>query len=300
MVVALLLSMAPFSALAQNHVATRTPVAFTSTVVEVIDEGEESVDEAGIFHIRGAMNLEEVTGDISGSLVVTYNVDFQPAGECTEESCPGFFSFWGHVEITGEDGGWEGTYIQVGSDVPGEEFFADSLVLRGTGANAHMSIVAQTVEESEESITFEGMKSTLAKPLTGLNTSVRLCADPEDFSFAGGFLSTGAIEGQGAASGEFLIAGTEWTHSYAAAGTLTLTDAHGSITIAFSGSAQDNYTPAFAASHVWGHFVIVDGTGDYAEFYGSGRLVATAGEPNPLCESSFGVNAQLIGETHFN
>lgn len=298
---ALLVGMIPFSAAASSHhTATRTPVTFTSTVVEVLDEGEEWVDEAGIFHFRGSIQEEAVTGDITGTATITFNGDFEPVGECTEESCPAFFSFWGRVEVEGEDGGWVGTYVSFGSDVPGEEFFADSLVLRGTGANAHKSIVAQSAGEDEASITFEGVMSTLATPIVGLNTSVRLCADPEDFSFGGGFLSSGAVEGAGGATGEFLVGGGPWTHTYAVAGTLTLTDENGTLTIAFGGGAQDNYAPTFEASHVFGHFVILEGTGDYAELYGSGRFIGTAGGPNPLCESGFGVNASLMGEAHYN
>lgn len=301
MLLTLLLSAIPLTAAAStHHTATRTDVTFTSTVVEVLDEGEEWVDEAGLFHLRGAVQQEEVSGDISGTAIITFNGDFEPVGECTEDSCPAYFSFWARIEVTGEDGGWVGTYVSFGSDVPGEEFFADSLVLRGTGGNAHNSIVAQSTGEDESSITFEGILSTMATPIVGLNTSVRLCADPEDFSFGGGFLSTGAIEGAGGATGEFLVGGGPWTHTYAVAGTVTLTDEHGTVTIAFSGGVQDNYTETFEASHVFGHFVILEGTGDYAELYGSGRLIGTAGGPNPLCDSGFGVNATLVGEAHYN
>jgi hypothetical protein len=298
--VALVLSVMPLATLAaSHHTATRTPVVFTSTVVEVLDPGEEWVDEAGIFHIRGSVQREDVTGDITGTAIVTFNVDFQSIGECTEESCFGYSTAWAHVEVTTEGGGWEGTYVSISQDVPGEEFFADSLVLQGYGANAGMSIVAQSIAGDEESITFEGVLSTIATPVVGLNTTVQLCADPNDFSFAGGFLSRGAVEGSGGATGEFLVAGTEWTHRYAVAGTVTLTDAYGTVTIAFTSGAQDVATFTTFASHVWGHFVIVDGSGAYTELYGHGRLVGTASD-DATCASGFGVGLSLIGEAHFN
>ncbi|CAN5740289.1 hypothetical protein BH23CHL2_BH23CHL2_30080 [soil metagenome] len=300
MLVALFGGMIPFSAAASSHhTATRTEVTFTSTVVEVLNEGEEWVDEAGIFHFRGFEQIEEVTGDISGTVIINFNGDFEPVGECTEDACPAYFSFWGRVEVTGEDGGWVGTYVSFGSDVPGEEFFADSLVLRGTGGNAHNSIVAQSTGGDESSITFEGILSTMATPMVALNSSVRLCADPEDFSFGGSYLSSGAIEGHGGATGEFLVGGGPWTHTYAVAGTLTLSDEHGTVTIGFGGGVQDTASPNIFASHAFGHFVILGGTGDYAELYGSGRLIAAASDGS-TCASGFGVNLSLVGEAHYN
>ncbi|CAN5521459.1 hypothetical protein BH23CHL2_BH23CHL2_07730 [soil metagenome] len=298
MVAALLLSVTPFSTLADHHKATRTPVTFTFTFVEDVS-GEEWSDEAGIFHFR-SVAIQEVSGDISGTATINFSGEFEPVGECTEESCPAYFSFRAQAEITGEDGGWTGTYAASGSDVPGDEFYGEMLVLKGTGGNAGKSIVASLVEETEDSATFEGVLVSQGAANMGLNTSVRLCADPETFTFTGGFLSTGAIEGHGGASIEPIVAGGPWTHTYAVAGTFTLTDEHGSVTIAFAGGAQDNYTPSFEASHFWGHFVVLEGTGAYAELYANGRIIGTAGGPSPTCESGFGVNASLIGEARFN
>ena len=301
MVIALLVGMIPLSAGASSHhTATRTEVTFTSTVVEVLNEGEEWVDDAGISHFSGFEQLEELSGDLSGSVIVNLSGDFVPVGECTEESCPAFFSVWGRVVIEGEEGGWVGTFVSIGSDVPDEEFAADSLVLRGTGANAHKSIVAQSTSEDETTITFEGVMSTLATPMVGLNTSVRLCLSPEDFTFGGGFLSSGAVEGHGGATGDFLVGGDQWTHTYAVAGTVTLTDEHGTVTIGLGGGAQDAANPNAFVSHVFGHFMILEGTGEYAELYGSGRLIAAAIEGLETCESGFGVNLSMIGEAHYN
>jgi hypothetical protein len=285
---------------AENHDATRTTVTFVSTNVGELAPGEAWFDEAGIFHERGLVLQEEASGDIAGTVIATLNTDAVPIGdECTEESCPGDFITWGHVEITSEDGGWEGTYTSYESSIPGDEFFEDRLVLKGTGANARKSIVAQAVDGDESSITFEGVMSTLATPIVGLNISIRLCADPTDFSFAGGYTSSGAIDGASAAFGEFLVTNGPWTHTYAVSGTFTLTDEHGSVTIAFGADAQDTANPLLFASHVWGHFVIVDGSGAYADLYGSGRIIGGALEGSS-CASGFGVNAALVGEAHYN
>lgn len=300
MLIALLVSMVPFAGTAGNHEATRTPVTFTSTYVDLVDPGDEWIDAAGIHHFRGAVQQEEASGDISGMVTITFNGDFEPVGECTEDSCQGYFSAWAEIQVTGEEGGWKGTYVQLSSDVEGEGFHVDRLILRGTGANAHRSIYAESVGGDENSITFEGVLSTMALPVVGLNTRVQVCADPEDFSFAGGYLSRGAIEGAGSATLDPLVAGGPWTHTYAVAGTVTLTDEHGSVTIVFGGGAQDNYTEVFQASHFWGHFMILEGTGAYAELYGNGRVIGTAGGPDSTCASGFGVNLSMIGEAHYN
>ncbi len=300
LLVAILAGIVPLSASASSdHMATRAAVAFTSTTIAEIEPFDFTVDEAGIFHVHD-VTQEEFTGDISGSAIIDFRADFKPFGECTEAACFGEDNSWATVEITGEDGGWSGIYVSSSSDIPGQEYYADSLVLRGTGANAHRSIAAQSTAQSDESISFEGVLSTLATPIGGLNTTVRLCASPEDFSFSGGFLSSGAIDGSGSATGDFLIGGGPWTDNYAVGGTVTLTDSHGSVTIAFAGEAQDNVSASFEASHVWGHFLVLEGTGEYAELYAGGRIVGTAGGPSATCASGFGVDISMVGEAHSN
>lgn len=300
MIMTILAMSAPLSASASSdHTATRTAVAFTSTRVAEVEPFDFSVDEAGIFHVH-EVTQEDITGDISGTAIIEFKADFKPFGECTEEACFGEEGSWATVDITGEDGGWSGIYVSSSSDIPGQEYYSDSLVLRGTGANAHRSIAAQSTDGSEESISFEGVVSTLATPIGGLNTTVRLCASPEDFSFSGGFLSSGAIEGSGSATGAFLIGGGPWTDNYAVGGTVTLADTHGSVTIAFTGEAQDNFSASFEASHFWGHFLVLEGTGEYAELYAGGRIIGTAGEPSATCASGFGVNIAMVGEAHRN
>lgn len=297
---ALFLSLTPILALASSHhTATRTDVAFTSTIVEVIEPVDEWADAQGGFHFRDLVQIEELTGDITGTVTITLDGDFEPAGECTEDACPGFFSVWGVVEIEGEDGGWYGTFVSISSDVPGEEFTADAVVLRGRGDNADKSIYAESVDEDETSISFEGVMSTLATPLVNFNTNVHLCADPETFAFNGGYLSAGAIEGNGAATGDFLVSGSETTYRYAVAGMLTLTDGQGSVTIALAGTVQDVITQEFFVSNFWGQYLILEGTGDYAELFGHGRMIGSAGN-NTTCAAGFGIDTQLLGEAHYN
>ncbi len=300
MIVAILVLSMPLSVLASsNHTATRTAVAFTSTRVAEVEPSDFSVDEAGIFHVH-EVTQEEFSGDISGTAIIEFKADFIPFGECTEEACFGENYGWATVDITGEDGGWSGIYVSSSSDIPGQEYYADSLVLRGTGANAHRSIAAQSTDGSEDSISFEGVVSTLATPIGSLNTSVRLCASPEDFSFSGGFLSSGAIEGSGSATGDFFSGGGQWTDNYGVAGTVTLNDGHGRVTILFAGEAQDNISASFQASHVGGHFLVLEGTGAYTELYAGGRIIGTAAGPSATCASGYGVDISMVGEAHYN
>lgn len=299
LMLALFLSLTPILGLASNgHTATRSDVAFTSTIVEVMDPVAEWADARGGFHFRDLVHIEELTGDITGTVTITLDGDFEPAGECTDEACPGFFSVWGVVDVEGDDGGWYGTFVSISSDIPGEEFSADTLVLRGRGDNADKSIYAQSVSEDETSISFEGVMSTLATPLVNLNTNVHLCADPETFAFNGGYLSTGAIEGSGGVMTDFMVTGSETTYRYAVGGTLTLTDGQGSVTIALAGTVQDVITDNFY-SNFWGQYLVIDGTDAYADLYGHGRMFGTAGYQS-TCASEFGIHIQLLGEAHYN
>jgi len=298
--VALIAGLLPFGAAAEDrHTATRTPITFTSAYADTLDPGREWIDADGIIHMRGGLELQNVSGDLNGVLTLALNGDFEPMGECTELGCPGFLSAWATITVTTEDGGWEGTYVMMAAEFGEDSFFMDRLVLRGTGANAGQSIVAESVNDDENGITFEGTLATLALPLDGINTSARLCLDPESGAFTGGFLSSGALSGAGAASADVLVTGVQTTDSYGVAGTLVLTDERGSLTVAFAGMAQDVINTDIYTAHVFGHFVVVEGAGAYAELYASGRLIAAASD-TATCASGFGVSLSLIGEAHYN
>lgn len=294
---ALLAGIVPFGIVsAQGHEATWTEITFTSTTVETVEEGEAWTDEAGIFHIRGNIFNDEISGDLTGSAVIDFNLDFEAAQECgpEAEACPGYNSFWGSIEITDENGRWEGDFMQGISDVPDDEFAFSSVILRGLGGNAGQSIVAEFIGEDEGSITVGGRLMTMATPMMGLNLSAQLCFQ-EDFTTTGGFHGTGAIESSGSATGDFFGSGARWTHTYGLWGTTTLTDANGSVTIVFGGNAQD---VGVDHSNAWGHFVIVEGTGDYEGLFGHGRAIANAGA---MAKCAFGgIFVNYIGEAHYN
>jgi hypothetical protein len=288
---ALLAAVFPLSASADE--ATRTTAGFTSTVVEVVEPGEEWVDDAGIFHLRGEVSLEEVSGDIAGMAVVTVNVDFLAPGECTEESCPGYTEVWGTVKITDENGWWEGRWIQSLSDMPDDEYFTSSIALHGRGGNAGMSFFGQFTGGEEDSVTIEGTLSTMATPIENLILNVTVCFS--EAGALGNYLGAGAVDGFGQAEALFYGAGLEWTHTYNLFGAVELSDETGSFIIGFVAGAQDS---GFL-SHGFGSFVVVEGTGDYAELYGSGRIVGSA-ILLPQCEGGVGARLSLIGEAHYN
>lgn len=297
---ALLTGLLPYGAAAsEHHTATRTTITFTSAFADMLDPGREWIDADGTIHMRGSVELQNVSGDINGILTLALNGDFEPAGECSDLGCPGYLSAWADINVTTEDGGWEGTYVMISADLGDDSFFMDRLVLRGTGANAHQSIVAESISDDENGITFEGTLATLATPIEGINTSARLCLDPQSGAFTGGFLSSGALSGAGAASADVLVTGSQATDNYGVAGTLTLTDERGSLTIGFGGMAQDVINATVYTAHVHGHFVIVEGTGDYADLYASGRFIGAASDSD-TCASGFSVGVSLIGEAHSN
>lgn len=296
-VAALVIGVLPFAALADHHEATRTDASFTSTLVEVIEPGEEWVDDAGIFHLRGETHAEEVSGDIAGAAVVGVNVDFLAAGECTEESCPGYTEVWGTIHVTGETGWWEGRFTQSFSDVPGDEYAFTSIAMHGHGDAAGQSFIGQFVESDESSVAVEGTISTMATPISNLNLNVTVCA--ADGPWTGGYLSTGAIDGSGQAEGLFTGSGTQWTHTYNLTGAIVLTNEHGTVELGFVAGAQDTASSTESASHAFGQFVITGGTGAYAELFGHGRVVGSA-TGLAQCASGFGAQISLIGEATYN
>lgn len=299
LIVALLMSVVPLTVLASSHqTATRAPASITSTVVEVIDPGEEWMDEAGVFHVRNLTQSEEVSGDISGTAIVTVNIDFLAPGQCDEQACPAYTEVWGHIEITGEGGRWTGNWMISSSDVPDDEYAFSAVSLRGSGAAAGQSFFGEFVEETEESVTIEGVVSTLAMPTQPMNLNVNVCFAEE--GALGGYLGTGLQSENGQAEAFLYSSGFAWTHTYDLTGIFTLSDEFGSVTLGFVGGGQDIVsTVEEFTGHGWGSFVILEGTGEYAEFYGQGRAVGTA-STNTSCASGFGVNFSFIGETHYN
>lgn len=298
-VVALLMSAVPLTVLASSHqTATRGPATLTSTVVEVIDPGEEWMDEAGVYHVRNSMQLEEVSGDITGTAIVTANIDFFAPGQCDEEACPAYTEVWGQVEITSEGGRWTGNWMISSSDVPDNEYAFSAISLRGSGAYAGQSFFGEFVEETEESVTIEGVMSTLAMPTQSMNLNVDVCFS--EVGAFGGYLGTGLQSESGQSEVFLYSSGFAWTHTYNLTSVITLSDDFGNVTLGFVGGGQDIVSTAEEfTGHGWGSFVILDGTGEYAEFYGQGRAVGTA-STNTSCASGFGVNFNLFGETHYN
>ncbi|CAN5657099.1 hypothetical protein BH24CHL1_BH24CHL1_10080 [soil metagenome] len=300
----LILGLLPVGVVTADHrTATRTEISFVSTPVEILVPGEESVDEAGIFRSRGEVARDEVTGDITGEAIITFNGDFVPSPNCDPDDLDncfeGEFTGWGTVVITDENGTWEGDFLIAFAFFEGEEpFMFGKVVLAGRGGNAGKSIVADITfpeDEEDESATFNGVMLTMAVPAFGLNMSTQLCFNEETFETTGAFLSHGMLESYGGATGEFFTGGSQWTTRYGLYGELTFTDEWGSMTIQFLGEAQDHPESSVG----WGHFVIVGGTGAYAELYGHGKITGAAMEAMQ-CDAGFGVRLQLIGQGHFN
>ena len=299
----LLLGLVPIGvATADNHrTSTRTEIEFTSTPVEILVPGEEWVDEAGIYHFTGEVSREVVEGDINGELIVTFNGDFVPGPNCdpdaTEECFEGEFSAWGEIVITDENGTWEGKFLIAESFLQGEEPSSfGKAILAGRGGNAGKSLVLDlTFGDDEDEIAYlSGFMLTMAMPAQGVNMNTQLCFTEEETAY-GAFYSTGAIESSGAASGWFFSGGSMWTHNYGLFGETTFTDDHGSLTIQFLGTAQDTVETSVG----WGHWVIVDGTGAYANVNGNGKVTGYAGEFEQ-CSPGFGVWLQYIGQVHMN
>lgn len=301
----LLLGLMPLgAATADSHrTSTRTEISFTSTPIEILVPGEESVDDAGIYRFRGEVVRDQVAGDITGEAVITFNGDFIPSPNCDPndiENCfEGEFSGWGTVVVTDENGTWEGNFVFGFAFFEGEEpFMFGKLILTGRGGNAGKSIVADigfSEDEGDETAYFTGFMLTMAKPAFGVNMNAQLCFEESETAY-GAFISSGAIESSGSASGWFFDAGSIWTHSYGLFGETTFTDDWGSITIQWIGMVQDHPESSVG----WGNWVIVGGTGAYENVNGHGKVTGHAGEMLQCETFGFGVWLQYLGSVHFN
>lgn len=299
----LLLGLAPIGvATADNHrTSSLTPISFSSTTVEVLEEPEEWVDEAWVYHSRDLVVLDEVSGVITGTAVLTLDYDAEPFPGCEAESplmCEnGVFSQWGTVVITDEAGTWDGDVFGVEVWAEGELVFAvHKLVLQGRGGNAGKSIVADInfAEDPEDPTAYlEGVMLTMGVPAFGVNMHTQLCATDSNLA-QGAFVSTGAIESSGAVSAGMFAAGSRWTHTYSLLGELTFTDDVGSLSITFLGTSQDT-----AESSVdWGHWVITGGTGFYENAFGHGKATGYYGYFEQC--GGDGEWLQFLGSVHFN
>ena len=299
----LILGMLPVGAVtADSHrTSTRTDISFTSIQDEILIPGEEWQDAAGIYHLRGEVSREIVEGDINGELILTLDGDFIPSPNCDPddpENCfEGEFSAWGTAVITDENGSWDGKFIVVfGFSLDEGEYSFGKAILAGRGGNAGKSIVVDITfgDDEEETAYFTGFMLTMAKPSFGVNMHTQLCFTEEETAY-GAFVAKGAIKSSGAASGEFFTGGHWWTHTYGLYGEVVFTDDYGSLTIQFLGTAQDNWQTSVG----WGHWVIVDGTGDYENVNGHGKVSGNAGE-FAQCAEGWGVWLQFIGRMHMN
>jgi hypothetical protein len=284
---------APLSALAASHDATRTDASFTSTQIEIVDPGKEWVDDAGIYHVRGLTEIDDITGDITGTGEIVISIDFLAPGECTEDSCPGYTEIWGTVDIENDEGRWTGRFTQSISDVPGSEYAFTSIALHGRGGYAGMSFFGEFVDDSGTSVTIAGTLSTMALPTQAFDVNVTLCFTED--AVVGNYLGTGAVDGFGHAEAVFLGAGLPGTHKYNLFGAVELTDDLGTVDIGFVGGSQDVGFSSFG----FGNYVITGGTGAYEELYGNGRVIGAAQEI-ASCEYGFGVRVRFIGTAHYN
>lgn len=299
----LLLGLVPLGVATAAQDSSRTEISFVSTPVEILVPGEETFGEDGVGRFRGEVARDEVTGDITGEAIITFNNDFIPGPNCDPEDLDncfeGEFSGWGSVEITDENGTWDGDFVIAFAFFEGEEpFTLGKILLTGRGGNAGKVIMADITfpeDEEDDSAIFNGVMLTMGAPASGVNMNTQLCFNEETFEAAGAFTSTGAIESYGAATGEFFSTGGQWTHRYGLYGELTFTDEWGSMTIEFVGEAQDHPMSSVG----FGRWIVVEGTGAYAETYGYGGITGSAGD-YMQCDSGSGVHLQLLGDVHTN
>lgn len=239
-------------------------VTITVTPIETLEAPREWTDAQGIYHVRGEVRLESVSGDITGTATTTFNDD-DVLGECNEESCEGAFYSWVDVDIDTDDGGWSGRVVVTGSfSAEGEEFTVRG-ILTGRGANGGQAILLDEPVGfgEDESVTMAGHLLTQSGPVGDINLRYDLCfAGPG--SAAGGFVMNGPAEGSGSASATFGLAGAPAPG--AIYGDIVFASERGEIHGTFVEFAIDG------GGNI-GAFVLTGGTGDYEGLYGFGKVI---------------------------
>ncbi len=291
-------SMIPFTAIAGSHEATRVEATLTSIDGEPTEFGAFWQDANGGIHIRDQVSQDEISGAIIGTATTITNLDIQFLEGCEGEGCPPVsVNVWGTLTMEDETGSWKGSWVQLISEVPGDEYDLGYLSLRGYGGNADKSFIGRITQVDDVGGTIEGVLSTMASPLQSLNLSATLCLDGD--SWSGGYLSSGVVDGSGGATGEFVTASGEFTRDSELYGKVEISDDLGTATLEFVGGGRDVESAGSFANHAFGTYVITGGTGAYAELYGQGRVTGAA-TSMPQCSSGFGAHIQFIGEAHMN
>lgn len=255
----------PAMAVAQES-APGTPLTIVFSPVEEIEPGHEWGDAQGIFHLRGAVNREAVSGDIEGMATTAFGGDFMITGECNEEFCESLVYQWVEVDIVTDGGGWSGRTVLVFAEGEAAEPPAVRAILIGYGANAGKALLIDQVLDSSDdgSITFGGYLLEQAGPIGGVNLHYDLCFTGEGTA-AGGFLMRAPFEDAGNIDASFTPVGAP--EPSAIFGDMTFTSTRGELHALFV-----EYVVG-ANGHNIGAFVLLGGTGDYAGLYGFGRVV---------------------------
>ena len=115
--------------------ATTTPVSASGTLT-ITDPGKQWVSDDGIGHIRDQVQTGPVSGDLSGSIMVTGRSDLTVATQTGTGS--------GKFTITATGGTWEGSFE--GTFDGG--VFSGKLVAHGTGDFAG-SLLRGTISQTE-------------------------------------------------------------------------------------------------------------------------------------------------------
>jgi hypothetical protein len=273
---------------ATEHSAVK-PVTITITTMEELNPGVEWTDADGTAHFRGAVSLEEVSGDIQGTATNTFNGDFVITGECNEEFCEGLFLGWVELQIESEGGGWSG---QAGYVTPETGFESIHGQLVGHGAYAGQRILIDTfVGDTDDSITLSGLLLNNAGAKAGVSILFDACFTGYDeitgnVMVSGGFLMSGPAEDSGSMNAVVTPVGVPETA--VVYGDVTFSGTHGELYGALitasvgSGDAQG-----------LGTFMLLGGTGVYEGVYGFGKAFETVVSTS-ACE---GVQGQWLGES---
>jgi hypothetical protein len=286
----MVLAMLPFGSMAvaapredNRHLQA---ISFTMVTTDVIEEGEAR-DNGDVFELRGAVIEEAVSGDITGTAIVTQNGNLWEVGECTDDFCPLAIDSWMELRITDENGTWDGQMAFQIDDSIESEF--GKVFLIGRGGNSGKAIYGDMTFLYDEDNTTQitGYMTTLVMPQQGVRFLYDGCCLPPAQTAGHVRLATGTSTDSGDWHAEYplLIPG------YATFGESTISTAKGTI--------ESVLMLQNAGSNRVGYFMLLGGTGDYENLYGFG-IVRTAAYDSSYCEDGAGAGGHWIGRAFAN
>lgn len=261
-------------------------ITFKLVTTATVDEGEWWETET-TFDLRGSVTEEAVSGDITGTALITMNGSMNFPNGCDDDGCPATIDSWSDIAITDENGTWDGQLSFQIDEIDDTEI--GKIFLIGRGGNAGKAIYGDMafLDDEDGAAEVTGTVATLNKPAQGVRFHYDGCFLPPADTAGHVRITAGTSTDSGDwhATYPLLIPG------YSTFGESSISTAKGTIdSVLMLRSIETNRV---------GYFMLLGGTGEYENLYGFG-IVRTAAYDNPYCDDGNGAGGHWIGRAYAN